>query len=109
MRSEDRERAFLTENAKLKAEIERLQKQKQSLLEEKAKLSAEKQRLYENRQATVIQHPVPLSSQATVSAAPKHVQTATQTQKTENIVEEKMPSSETADSISDALKRVRKR
>ena len=51
MRSEDRERAFLTENAKLKAEIERLQKQKQSLLEEKAKLSAEKQRIYENRQA----------------------------------------------------------
>ena len=51
MRSKDRERAFSTENAKLKAEIERLQKQKQSLLEEKAKLSAEKQRLYENRQA----------------------------------------------------------
>jgi hypothetical protein len=51
MRCEDRERAFSTENAKLKAEIERLQKQKQSLLEEKAKLSAEKQRLHENRQA----------------------------------------------------------
>ena len=51
MRSEDRERAFSTENAKLQAEIERLQKQKQSLLEEKAKLSAEKQQLHENRKA----------------------------------------------------------
>ena len=51
MRSEDRERAITDENAKLKAEIERLQKQKLSLLEEKAKLSTEKQRLYENRQA----------------------------------------------------------
>ena len=57
----------------------------------------------------VIQRPAPLSSQATVSAAPKHVQTVEQTQKKEKNAEEKTSSSEKADSISDALKRVRKR
>ena len=51
MRSEDRERAIAAENAKLKAEIERLQKQKQSLLAEKTKLSEEQQQLHESREA----------------------------------------------------------
>ncbi len=56
-----------------------------------------------------IQRPTSLTSQATVTAAPKHVQTAEQPPKTEKIAEEKTSSSEKADSISDALKRVRKR
>ena len=51
MRSEDRERAIAIENAKLKAEIERLQKQKQSLLAEKTKLSEEQQQFHESREA----------------------------------------------------------
>ncbi len=57
----------------------------------------------------IVQQSAPLTSQATVSAAPKHVQTTEQPPKTENMAEEKVSSSETTDSISDALKRVRKR
>ena len=51
LRSEDRERAIATENAKLKAEIQRLLKKKQALAEEKQKLEAEQQRLQQNHQA----------------------------------------------------------
>ena len=56
-----------------------------------------------------IQRPTSLTSQATITAAPKHVQTTAQPSKTEDIADEKDSSSETAESISDALKRVRKR
>ena len=51
MRSEDRERAIAAENAKLKAEIERLRKQKHLLIEEKQKLAAEQQQFQESREA----------------------------------------------------------
>ena len=51
MRSEDRERAIAVENAKLKAEIQRLLKQKQLLIEKKQKQEAEQQRLLQNHQA----------------------------------------------------------
>ena len=51
MRSEDRERAIAAENAKLKAEIERLRKQKHLLIEEKQKLAAEQQQFHEKREA----------------------------------------------------------
>ncbi|MBR4902412.1 MAG: DUF3450 family protein [Victivallales bacterium] len=62
LRSEDRERAIATENAKLKAEIQRLLKKKQALAEEKQKLEAEQQRLQQNHQACLT--PLSVAEQA---------------------------------------------